>query len=180
MILLALLGILVNGAAAFRLKKGNTINERVVSLHLLEDVLGWAAILIGAVVMSFVELPIIDPIMSIAIACYVLFNVYKNIKQSFRIILQGTPQEVSINEVGEILNAITGVENMHDLHLWSIDGNYNVLTVHIVIKKAVSMPELSLLKNEIRKALQSKNIEHVTIEFETEDEHCSFEKCSCT
>ena len=177
MFLLAILGVLVNGAAVFRLKKGNSINEKVVSLHLLEDVLGWLAILIGSVVMHFFDVPVLDPIMSVGIACFVLFNVFKNIRQSLRIILQGIPIEVDITAISEHLQQFEGVDNVHDLHVWSVDGNYNVLTVHVVLNNSQNMEKLAELKAQIRDSLQEKGIQHATIEFETVDERCSFEKC---
>lgn len=177
MFFLAILGILVNGAAVFRLKKGNSINEKVVSLHLLEDVLGWLAILIGSVIMHFWNVPILDPIMSVCIACFVLYNVITNIGKSLRIILQGIPNELDIKAISEHLQQFAGVSNVHDLHVWSVDGNYNVLTVHIVLNSIPEMDKLAELKAEIRESLQEKGIQHATIEFETTDEKCCFEKC---
>lgn len=178
MFLLAIVGILVNGAAVYRLKKGNTINEKVVSLHLLEDVLGWAAILVGSVIMYFFDLPIIDPILSVIISIYVLSNVYKNIRQSLRIILQGIPDEMNITDISDFLKLNPAIEDVHDLHIWSIDGNYNVLTIHIVLKNNSLLEELVEIKNEIRASLTQKGIQHATIEFETSDENCTMENCS--
>ncbi len=177
MFLLAIVGILVNGAAVLRLKKGHSINEKVVSLHMLEDVLGWAAILVGSVLMYFFDVPIIDPIMSIAIAFFVLSNVYKNLRQTMHIILQGIPTEVDMTEISAHIQQFDGVENVHDLHVWTVDGTYNVLTVHVVLSNALTMEKLAELKEEIRETLHQEGIEHVTIEFETVDEKCSFEKC---
>lgn len=177
MFLLAIVGILVNGAAVFRLKKGNTINEKVVSLHLLEDVLGWAAILVGSVIMYFFDLPIIDPILSVIISIYVLSNVYKNVRQSLHIILQGIPDEMNITEISDFLKLNPAIENVHDLHIWSIDGNYNVLTIHIVLKDSSLLEKLADIKTEIRDSLTQRGIHHATIEFETIDENCSMEKC---
>jgi cobalt-zinc-cadmium efflux system protein len=177
MFLLAIVGILVNGAAVFRLKKGDSLNEKVVSLHLLEDVLGWAAILVGSIVMYFFDVPVLDPIMSIAIACFVLFNVYKNIRQSLRIILQGIPDEVDITDISTHLSQFKEIESIHDVHIWSVDGNYNVMTVHVVLKQVLDMDHLAMLKATIRESLEAEGIQHVTIEFETADESCNFEKC---
>ena len=177
MFLIAILGVVVNGAAVLRLKKGDSINERVVSLHLLEDVLGWLAILIGSIVMHFWNVPILDPIMSVAIAAFVLFNVFKNMKQSLRIILQGIPEAVDIEHVAGHLRKIDGIEDVHDLHIWSVDGNYNVLTVHIVLSSAKEMEQLAALKVEVREMLEKEGIQHATIEFETANEHCCMEKC---
>lgn len=177
MFLLAIVGILVNGAAVLRLKKGNSINEKVVSLHLLEDVLGWTAILVGSVIMYFFDLPIIDPILSVVISLYVLSNVYKNLRQSLHIILQGIPDEMNITEISDFLKQNHAIENVHDLHIWSIDGNYNVLTIHIVLKDSLLLDKLADIKNEIRDSLTLKGIHHATIEFEMIDENCSMEKC---
>lgn len=177
MIYLAIVGIIVNGAAVFRLKKGKSLNEKVVSLHLLEDVLGWLAILIGSIIMYYFDLPIIDPILSIAIAIFVLSNVYKNLRQSLQIILQGMPQELNISEIKEFLLKNEDIENVHDLHIWSIDGNYNILTVHIVLKQNTSIEYLATLKNNIRTSLSEKGIQHVTIEFEGLNEECTLENC---
>lgn len=177
MFLLAIVGILVNGAAVFRLKKGDSLNEKVVSLHLLEDVLGWAAILVGSIVMYFFDVPVLDPIMSIAIACFVLFNVYKNIRQSLRIILQGIPVEVDVTDISTQLLLFDEIESIHDIHIWSVDGNYNVMTVHVVLKQVLELDRLAMLKVKIRELLEAEGIQHVTIEFETANESCNFEKC---
>ncbi len=177
MFVLAIVGVLVNGAAVFRLKKGDSINEKVVSLHLLEDVLGWAAILVGSIIMHFFNVPVLDPLMSIGISIFVLTNVYKNVRQSLHIILQGIPDEFDINEISDWLKANIAVEDVHDLHIWSIDGNYNILSVHVVLKDNSSFEELAKIKTEIRDTLQQKGIQHVTIEFETKKETCCFENC---
>ena len=177
MFLLAIVGILANGAAVLRLNKGHSINEKVVSLHMLEDVLGWTAILVGSVIMYFFDVPIVDPIMSIAIAIFVLSNVYKNLRQTLHIILQGIPEEVDMTEIATHIQKFEGVEGVHDLHVWTVDGTYNVLTVHVVLSNALAMEKLAELKEEIRDTLHEEGIEHVTIEFETANEKCSFEKC---
>lgn len=178
MFILAILGITINGAAVLRLRKGNSINEKVVSLHLWEDVLGWAAILVGSVIMYFFDLPVIDPILSILISVYILINVFKNIRITLRIILQGTPLELDLNEIEKTLLSIEGVDTIHDLHLWSVDGVSHVVTTHVVLKQALPMEHLALLKFNIRTKLIALNIHHATIEFETKDEFCSLKTSS--
>jgi len=176
MFFLAIVGVLVNGLAFFRLKKGSSLNERVVSLHFLEDVLGWVAILVGAVVMYFFKLPFIDPVLSVGIALFILFNVYKNIRQTLHIILQGIPVDINIEEISEQLQQFKGIEAIHDLHVWSVDGSYNILTVHVVMNKSMELEKITELKGKIRESLKLKGIQHATIEFETSDEGCDFEK----
>jgi len=176
MFFLAIVGVLVNGLAFFRLKKGSSLNEKVVSLHFLEDVLGWVAILVGAIIMYFFNVPLIDPVLSVGIAMFILFNVYKNIRQTLHIILQGIPVDIDVAELTEQLQQFKGIENVHDLHVWSVDGNYNVLTIHIVMVNSLDIQEITELKVKIRNSLKIKGIQHATIEFETRDEQCDFEK----
>ncbi len=177
MLLLAVLGVIINGLAVFRLRKGSSINERVVSLHLLEDVLGWLAVLIGAGIMYFVNAPFIDPLLSIAISLFILFNVYRNIRQSLRIILQGSPAKLDMEEVKRSVLEIDEVEDVHDLHAWSVDGEYNVMTVHVALRHALPMEEQHQLKLLIRDKLLALGVQHCTIEFEVAGEECGMEGC---
>ena len=177
MLLLAVLGVIVNGAAVLRLRKGHSLNEKVVSLHLLEDVLGWLAVLIGAGIMYLVDAPFIDPLLSILISVFILFNVYRNIRQSMRIILQGSPAMIHIDEVEKVVLTIDSVQSIHDLHIWSVDGEYNVLTIHVVLSAALPMDKLHELKTDIREKLLSLGVQHSTIEFEVANEECGMEGC---
>ena len=127
--------------------------------------------------MNFTHLYIIDPILSILISVFILFNVFKNIRELFRIVLQGTPQEIKTDEIEALIKEIDGIENIHDLHLWTVDGSYNVLTIHVVLKTTQSMEQLSQLKSKIRNKLSEKGVEHITIEFETSGEECCMENC---
>jgi len=177
MFILAIFGVVVNGIAVLRTRKGKSINERVVSLHLLEDVLGWAAVLVGSSVMYFTGWTIIDPILSLFIVCFVLYNVFKNIRLVLPILLQGTPTEIEQEHIIEKLKSIKNIANFHDLHIWSLDEEYNVLTIHIGLEKALPMENLMELKNEIRSVLKEEKVQHATIEFEIPNEECIFEKC---
>lgn len=177
MILLAVFGILANGLAVWRLRRGSSLNEKVVSLHLLEDVLGWVAVLIGSIVMRYFDVPQLDPILSLLIACWVLFNVYRNIKNSFSIILQGTPDNISIEELKNRLMELPDVEDVHDCHLWSMDGTYNVFTAHLVIRENKTLKELATIKKQALERLGDLPVHHVTVEFELPGEHCTLENC---
>jgi cobalt-zinc-cadmium efflux system protein len=174
----AILGILVNGAAVFKLKKGTSINERVVSLHMLEDVLGWAAVLVASVVMQFWNVPILDPILSLLIASFILFNVFVNGKESIRIILQGTPIKISSDKIKVAILKYDEVKSIHDCHLWSMDGEYNIITMHLVVKDNLNADEISVLKKSIRILLRSNfHLEHVTLELEHANEDCDYIDC---
>ena len=176
MLLLAVLGIAVNGFAMLRLRKGHSLNERAVALHLLEDVLGWVAVMVGSIVMMFAHVPVLDPILSLAIACYILFNIYRNLRDTLRVILQGTPENIDYAEVENVILKTAGVQAMHDLHLWTIDGEMNILTVHVVVKLSLEKEEVMALKQTIKEKLKSLNIQHATLEIELPDEACELSK----
>ncbi len=173
MMILAVLGVVFNGAAVLRLKKGTSVNERVVSLHLLEDVLGWVAVLIGSIIMHFFDIPIIDPILSLGIALFILMNVYKNLKEAIQIIMQGVPDDTDVKEVEHRLLSYPEIKEIHDIHVWSMDGEYNIMTAHIVVDHEGALKDLEPLKNKIREDLKELHIEHVTLEFEVDEENCS-------
>ncbi len=177
MFILALLGVAVNGMAALRLGKGKSINEKVVSLHLWEDVLGWLAVLIGSVIMIFIELPIIDPILSIAITLFILFNIFKNLKNSFRVFLQGVPTATDIDHIEKQVLSLPGVERIHDMHIWSLDGQYNILTLHLISKEINEYPKIRDLKQRIKQLLKNLKINHITIEVDSPEDECFLEEC---
>jgi cobalt-zinc-cadmium efflux system protein len=172
MLVLAVFGLGVNLAAMLRLRKGNTVNEKAIALHFLEDVLGWAAVQIGAVVMLFADVPVLDPILSLCIAVFILFNVYKNISSALRIVLQGVPADVSEQEIRAHLSEITEISDIHDFRVWSLDGIYNVLTLHATVSPRLTMEESEGLKKRIRNKLSHLNIRHVTIELESRGASC--------
>lgn len=173
----ALLGMTINGIAAWRLKKGASVNEKVISLHLLEDVLGWAAVLIVSIVMMFYNVPLLDPLLSLVVTIYILWNVFKNLKSTLRIFLQGTPQETVVADIEKHLLAINDVTGIHDLHIWSMDGLYNVLSVHITVTRDMTLQETKKIKLAIRNRLEELGIQHTTVEIEQEDENCGLTDC---
>lgn len=177
MMVLSVIGIIFNGLAVYRMREGKSLNERVVTLHLMEDVLGWVAILIGAVIMYFYDLPIIDPILSLLITGYILFNVFRNLKRAMSTFLQDIPTDVSMEEIANILSAHDEVNSVHDLHIWSLDGEHHVLTAHLVLGRVLTADEQSSLKQTIRKELRKYQIGHATLEVELGDEDCGMDDC---
>jgi cobalt-zinc-cadmium efflux system protein len=173
MIYLAVLGIVVNGVAAFKMRHGHSLNERVVYLHLLEDVLGWAATLIVAVILSFRAIPILDPLLSLAITAFILYNVFKNLKKSINIILQGTPEEIEPEKIESSITDFEEVLEVHDCHIWTMDGTYHILSIHVVLKEHLQMDQLIVLKQKIKERVKKLNIDHITLEFESPEEQCN-------
>ncbi|MDP3436538.1 MAG: cation diffusion facilitator family transporter [Bacteroidales bacterium] len=181
MLLLAILGIIVNGAAVLKLRGGASHNERAVLLHMMEDVLGWVAVFVASIVMIFVEVPVLDPILSIAITLWVLFNVYKNLKETISIMLQEVPRGINQDKLrGEILQLLD-IESIHDVHLWTMDGENHILTLHIVVKEGIGKRTVMELKRGVREIAFNYDIGHVTIETEGSDEcaECLYSNDPC-
>ena len=163
---LAVLGIIFNGLGFLRLQKGPSVSEKVLAWHLLEDVLGWTVILVGAVTMQFWENALIDPILTIGFIAFTLRGVGKNIKETFNIFLQGIPSHIDLESVRGAILGVRGVKDVHDIHIWSLDGETDIFTGHVVVARE----ELELadgLRVRIREALRAQHIEHSTIEIES-------------
>lgn len=165
MIVLALVGVCVNLGAALVTRHGESLNQRAVSLHMLEDVLGWIVVLVGAVVMRFTDLYIIDPLMSIGVAVFILINAVKDLKEAFDILLEKVPDDIDACKIKEELCGLDGVIDVRNIHIWSMDGQKNYATMNIV---ASGNPRD--IKDKIREKLYEYGIAHSTLELVAGDE----------
>ena len=171
MIVLAILGVLVNGFAAYKLQGGKSLNEKVLNWHLLEDVLGWVAVLIVAVVMQFKDWPVLDPVLSIGFTLFILFNVIRNLISTVKLFFQASPDNSLLQKVTDKLLELDAVSDLHHLHIWSLDGEHHVATVHVV-SQFESKAEYLELKESVSNALQEFELSHTTIEIELTSEEC--------
>lgn len=176
MIALAVVGIVVNGYAVLRTRKGSSLTEKVVSWHLLEDTLGWGAVLIGAGVMSIWDIPIIDPILSICISLFVLWNVGRNLRKVMTVFLQTAPESFGTEEFEEKARALPDVRAIHHVHVWSMDGESHVLSAHVVMSRDATREQILGVKARVREMLDEEEFMHVTLDVELEDEKCMAEK----
>ena len=174
MIGIAVFGLAMNGLAAWKLHGGHTLNERGAYLHLLEDVLGWAAVLIGGIVIHFTGWAIADPILSIAISLYILFNAIGTLRKGTGILMQEIPPGTDQKALRERLLAIPHVADLHDQHTWTLDGSFIVHTVHVVVAD-VDQKEALAIKSRARDELKALGIHHATIELEWADEECGLQ-----
>lgn len=172
MIVLAILGVSVNGLAAYRLSKGNTLNEKVLNWHLLEDVLGWVAVLIIAIVLQFVNWPILDPLLSLGFTLFILINVLRNLWTTGRLFFQAVPNSDMLERIRDSLITLKEVDGVHHLHLWSLDGEHHVLTAHVRATDGINLSEYASLKTTIDETLSPYNLSHTTIEIELHGESC--------
>lgn len=175
MLVLALLGIAVNGAAALRLQHDRTMNARVISWHLLEDVLGWAAVLIVSLSLMVTDLYILDPLLSVLITGYILYNVLSKLRSTIALFLQAAPAGLDIAVLEQRLCAIPGVISAHHTHVWSLDGEHHVFTTHLVVRNETTRAQVQQIKQSALAAIEDSNPEHSTIEIEYEDEYCSMQ-----
>ena len=172
MIIFALVGVVVNFLAAYFTREGDSINQKAVNLHMLEDVLGWLVVLVGAVVMRFTDFYIIDPLMSIGVAVFILINAVRNLSRVADLFLEKTPEGVAIVEIKEHLLEIDGVADVHHIHIRSLDGHRHYATMHIV-----AGVDWHIIKDKVRSELREHGIVHSTIETESVGEECHDKIC---
>jgi cobalt-zinc-cadmium efflux system protein len=172
MMVLAVLGVAVNTIAVLKMKHGKKISERIVMIHLLEDVLGWAAVLVVSVIMQFSDLPVLDPLLSLCIAVFVLSKIYPQLKATLNIFLQHAPVDFKESLVVSPIMKMKGVRHVHDLHVWTMDGEYHVATLHVVVAKKMSAVQAAAVKQKVRLLFSSHGVDHVTVEIEREGEEC--------
>ena len=172
MTLFAIVGVAVNFCAAFFTREGDSLNQKAVNLHMLEDVLGWAVVLVGAVVMRFTDFAIIDPILSIGVAAFIFVNAVRNLKEATDLFLEKTPHGIVLAEIKEHIMTLNGVSDVHHIHIWSMYGCHNYATMHIVTEA-----DPHEIKDAIREELREHGIGHATLELEGEWEHCHEKHC---
>ena len=172
MVVFAVVGVLVNGFAAYKLSSGKSMNEKVISWHLMEDVLGWVAVLVVAVVLLFWDNPYLDPVLSLLITAYILWNVIKRLKETLFIFLQGVPVDIDMEEVETRILAIENVASLHHVHVWSLEGEHHVFTAHVKLRNINYFQQLLEVKGAVKNVLKDYPFNHYTIETELDEESC--------
>ncbi|MBQ3137566.1 MAG: cation transporter [Clostridia bacterium] len=172
MIVFALIGTAVNFSAVLFTRDGDSLNRKAVNLHMLEDALGWIVVLVGAVIMRFTDISLIDPIMSIGVAAFILVNSVKNLKESLSVFLEKAPDGISVEEIKEHILSVGDVTDVHHIHLWTMDGYSNCATMHVVTDG-----DCARIKEQIRHELSHHGITHSVIETETTSEKCEAHHC---
>lgn len=172
MMIFAVVGVVINVLAAILTHGGHSMNQKAVNLHMLEDVLGWIVVLLGAIVMNFTDITLIDPILSIAVALFILMQAWKNLKEVLDVLLEKAPEDMNVSELVHHVSEIDGVQEVHHIHVWSLDGLHHCATMHIV-----ATGDLHHIKHKIKEELQEHGVIHTTLEFETPGEHCDDQEC---
>ena len=177
MIVFGVAGIVINGIAVLRLRGRSSLNAAVVMWHLLEDVLGAAAILIVSILLLFTDWYILDPILSILITGLILYNVIRNLRSTLRVFLQAVPESLEIGHVEDELLKLEGVRDIHHTHIWTLDGEHHVLTTHAVVDDSADLDSITSLKARVRAKASELGLWHTTVEVERESEDCQDQDC---
>jgi cobalt-zinc-cadmium efflux system protein len=172
MMFFAIIGIAVNGYAAWKMSGGQTLNEKVVSWHLVEDVLGWVAVLVVSIILQFKEILYLDPALSLLITVYILWGAVKRLKDTLFVFLQGIPKEVDLEEIKQRLEKVENVASLHHTHLWSLEGQRHVFTTHVKLTKLANFDDIKATKEKMKAILSDYQLEHFTIETELPGEPC--------
>ena len=162
MIGFAVVGLLVNGAAALVTAKGQSMNQKAVSLHMFEDVLGWAVVLIGAVVMRFTDFAILDSILSLGVGVFILLHAVEHMKESVEVLLDKVPESVDVEEMAAEISALNEVVKVERFHVHSTDGQNSFASLKVVADR-----ESSETERKIRQILRKQGIEQIILELKT-------------
>ncbi len=172
MMLLALLGLTVNAYAAFKLSHSHSLNEKMLRLHLLEDVFGWLLVLIGAALIQWTGWVQIDLILAMGLSVWVIYNVIRNLQGTWKVFLQATPEDLRVEKIIAEIQKNHQVKGVHHCHLWSIDGNEHIFTAHVLVANDNTLSQVAEIKSDIKKTLKKFHIVEATLEFESDAETC--------
>ncbi|HKK76715.1 MAG TPA: cation diffusion facilitator family transporter [Saprospiraceae bacterium] len=172
MLIFAIVGIAVNGYAAWKMSSGKSLNERVVSWHLLEDVLGWVAVAVVAIVLHFTDNHYLDPVLSLLITLYILWGVIKRLKETLFVFLQGVPKDIDLESIKRAIRQVDKVQSLHHTHVWSLEGEHHVFTTHVKLEGITDFEEIMEAKRAIKAIISNYAFQHYTIETELDDETC--------
>lgn len=170
---LAVLGVVFNGVAVLSLKNSKKgLNARALYLHLLEDAIGWIVVLIGAVGIYYFKLPIIDPLLSLGLSIYIAYNAVKLLIPVYHILMESTPSGLELSQLEDEIAGIPSVVEMHDVHTWSLDGEYHILSAHVIVQEELDALDIIKVKKQLIALCKTHDIFHTTFEIEKPGEEC--------
>ncbi len=170
MIVVAVIGLLANGAGLIILRKSafKNLNVKSAFFHIIGDTISSGGVIVGGLLILYTGWHLVDPIIGIFIGILILRGAYGLVKESIDIFLEATPKDINTEELLDDLNKIKGVKEIHHLHLWAITSGINAMSAHVLIDDLLTSRSAHIL-NEIQTLLQEKyNIKHSTIQFESD------------
>jgi cobalt-zinc-cadmium efflux system protein len=173
------MGVIINIVTALMFLRGkdHDLNQKSAYLHLVSDAAVSLAIAIGGIIIFYTNLFWIDSLLSVLVVVVILFSTWKLLKDSLRLSLDGVPAGIELQDIKNTVSKITGIKDIHHIHIWAISTTENALTAHLVLQKDISIEQEHEIKHQIRHALEHKNIHHVTLETEWENEECEVKEC---
>lgn len=173
------IGIVINAVTAlfFFSDKDKDLNVKSAYLHLMSDALVSLGLVIGGFIIFYTNWFWVDSVLSIVIAVVILISTWHLLKSSLRLSLDGVPEGISLDDIKATAKKVPGVKELHHVHIWAISTTENALTAHLVLANNASSEEERKIKHELKHALEHKNIHHITLETERENEPCETEQC---
>ncbi len=175
MLVIAGIGLIINLIVAFIFIKESHENLNVKSafLHVIGDALSSAGVIVGGVIMTFTKWYLVDPIISFIIGLVIISGAIRVTREALHILLEGTPRNISLDEVSKEIKNLDFVKEVHDLHIWSIRSDYSALSAHVLVD-AQSIRAMQNTLSDIGKMLKEKfGILHTTIQLECGESNCS-------
>ena len=171
---LALGSIVINALSVFFIKEDSKENMNIKSayLHLLGDMMTSIAVLVGGIIMKYMDIYWIDPVFSVLIAVYLIYMSWDIFKSSLKIMMQFTPEDINIESIANEISKLNNVKNIHHIHIWQINEHDIMFEAHIDFKQDIKITEFEIILNKIKKLLHDKHdIHHVTLqpEFSVDD-----------
>ncbi len=176
MIIFGIFGLLINLYATIKIMRSKD-KDKKINTHMIEDTVIWLFILTGSICIKVFDLVIIDPILSLLIAVYILYQVYKYMKNIYNIFMEKVPKNVKIDEIKKDIESNENIDNVHHIHIWSMDGVNNYMTAHIHLNKILNDEEIIKTKNDVKNKLKEDKINHITLEVEYFNEKCDSSNC---
>ena len=161
---LGIIAITINMLASLVVGKGKTKNESILSLHFLEDTLGWLAVILMAIVLRFTNWYILDPLLSLVISFFILSKALPRFWSTLKIFLDAVPEGVETGDLEKDLEALNNVKSINQISIWSMDGLENNVIIHLCLEDWEKMTET---KNQVRQLLEERGIQNITIEVDT-------------
>ena len=177
--IVAAIGIAINfiSARLFFKTKEDDINIKAAYLHLMSDAVVSLGIVIAGIAMYYLHWFWLDPAISIIIAIVILVSTWQLLKESVRLSLDAVPENITVADVKFSALKVNGVKGLHHIHVWAMSTTENALTAHLVLKAGITNAEEHKIKQDVKHVLEHKNIQHVTLETEREDDECITEDC---
>ena len=162
---LGIIAVSINVLASLVVRKGKTKNESILSLHFLEDTLGWVAVILMAIVLRFTDWYILDPLLSLVISFFILSKAIPRFWSTLNIFLDAVPEGVDIKQVKSDLEQLDRVASINQLNLWTMDGLEKNAIVHVCLKE---IEQMEVCKEAIRAMLKDYGFQNITIEVDAD------------